>query len=97
MKKKNMVVSSLTQEENRLIEQLRRHPEIRERVASILAIAGNEEGPLKTADEVEQLLMEEMRRLGNVTMRQWGSQAEERVSTELKSQDSTVLSRKKKR
>jgi hypothetical protein len=97
MKKKNIVVSSLTQEENRLIEQLRQHPEIRERVRSILEIAGNEEGPLKTADEVEELLVEEMRRLGNITMRQWASQAEERVSIEFKQQDSTVRSRKKKR
>jgi hypothetical protein len=96
MKKKNIVVLGLTPEENRLIEQLRQHPEIRERVRSILEIAGNQEGPLKTADEVEELLVEEMRRLGNVTMRPWASQAEERVSTELKSQDSSVLSRKKK-
>jgi hypothetical protein len=96
MKKKNIVVLGLTPEENRLIEQLRQHPEIRERVRCILEIAGNQEGPLKTADEVEELLVEEMRRLGNVTMRQWASQAEERVSTELKSQDSSVLSRKKK-
>jgi len=51
---------------------------------------------LKSADEVEELLIEEMRRLGNVTLRQWAIQAEERVSNELKSQDPTVRSRKKK-
>jgi len=45
---------------------------------------------------VEELLIEEMRRLGQTTMTQWAAQAEERVSTELKSQDPTVLSRKKK-
>ena len=89
--KKHIVGSSLTPEENRLIEQLRQHPEIRERVRSILEIAGNEEGPLKTADPVETLLIDERRRLGNVTMRQWASQAEERVPPELKRQTSTVL------
>jgi hypothetical protein len=87
----------LTQLETRLIEQLREQPQMMVRVQSILEIARNAEGPLKTADEVEELLIEEMRRLGNVTLRQWASQAEERVSTELKSQDSTVRSRKKKR
>ena len=97
MKKNKMVAPSLTQEEIHLLKQLRHHPEISQRVRSILEIAGAEKGPLKTADEVEDLLVEEMRRLGNVTMRQWASQAEERVSTELKRQDSTVLSRKKKR
>jgi hypothetical protein len=97
MKKKKVIVQALTQQEIRLLEQLRQHPEIRDRVRRILEIAGNEEGPLKTADEVEELLMEEMRRLGNVTMKQWATQAEDRVSTELKSQDATVRSRKKKR
>jgi hypothetical protein len=97
MKKKKVIVQALSQEEIRLLEQLRQHPEIRDRVRRILEIAGNEEGPLKTADEVEELLIEEMRRLGNVTMKQWATQAEDRVSTELKSQDSTVRSRKKKR
>jgi len=97
MKKQKTDALCLTQPETRLIEQLREHPEMMVRVQSILEIARNAEGPLKTADEVEELLIEEMRRLGNVTLSQWASQAEERVSTELKSQDSTVRSRKKKR
>jgi hypothetical protein len=79
------------------MEQLRAHPEMMERLQSILELTRNAEGPLKSADEVEELLIEEMRRLGNVTMNQWATQAEERVSTELKSQDSAVRSRKKKR
>lgn len=96
MKKQETDAPCLTQPETRLIEQLRQHPEMMVRVQRILEIARNAEGPLKTADEVEELLIEEMRRLGNVTLSQWASQAEERVSTELKSQDSTVRSRKKK-
>jgi hypothetical protein len=52
---------------------------------------------LKSADEVEELLIEEMRRLGGDTLRLWARQAEERVSKELKTEDPTVLSRKKKR
>jgi hypothetical protein len=97
MKPKKAKVRAITLQEIRLIEQLRRHPEIGDRVLSILEIAGSEEGPLKTADEVEGLLIEEMRRLGHVTMTRWAIQAEARVGTELKDQDSSVLSRKKKR
>jgi hypothetical protein len=96
MKKKN-VVQQFTPAEMKLVEQLRQHPEMMARVQGIMEIARNEDGPLKTADEVEELLIQEMRQLGNATMGQWASQAEERVSRELKSQDSTVLSRKKKR
>lgn len=97
MKQKKTDALQLTQAEIQLLKQLREHPEITVRVRSILEIARNAEGPLKTADEVEALLIEEMRRLGNVTLTQWAIQAEERVSSELKSQDPTVLSRKKKR
>ena len=86
-----------TQPETQLIQQLREHPQMMVRVQRILEIARNAEGPLKTADEVEEMLIEEMRRLGHVTLSQWAIQAEQRVSTELKSQDPTVLSRKKKR
>ena len=96
MKKKRTDTPCLTQPETRLIEQLREHPEMMVRVQSIMEIVRHAEGRLKTADEVEELLIEEMRRLGNVTLSQWASQAEERVSAELKSQDSTVRSRKKK-
>ena len=96
MKKKN-VVQQCAPGEMKLIEQLRQHPEMMTRVQRIMEIARNEDGPLKTADEVEELLIQEMRQLGNATMGEWASQAEERVSGELKSQDPTVLSRKKKR
>lgn len=87
----------MSAQELQLIEQLRQHPEILERVRSILEIARNQDGPLKTADEVEELLIQEMRQLGQATMSQWALGAEEQVSTELQRQDPTVRSRKKKR
>jgi hypothetical protein len=97
MKQKETVAPTISPPEIQPIEQLRQHPEILERVQSILQIARNEDGPLKTAAEVEELPIQEMRRLGSATMHQWASQAEERVSTELRRQDCTVRSRKKKR
>ncbi len=97
MTEKKPVQSPLTSQEIQLIEQLRQNPEMMARFQSILDIAHNAEGPLKTADEVEELLIQEIRRLGNTTMNQWASQAEGRVGTELKEQDPTLRSRKKKR
>jgi hypothetical protein len=97
MKQKNTVGHALTPQEIQLIKQLRQHPELQARLESILEIVRNADGPLKTADEVEELLIQELRRLGSSTMHQWASQAEERVSTELQQQDPTVRSRKKKR
>lgn len=97
MKKNVAVVNELSQAEARLLEQLREHPEMMERVQSILDLTRSTEGPLKTADEVEELLVQEMRRLGNTSMNQWAMGAQERVTNELKGQDPTVRSRKKKR
>ena len=87
MKNKITVASDLKPAEVRLIEQLRQHPEMMERVQSILEITCSTAGPLKTADEVEELLIQEMRQLGNRSMSQWATHAEERVSKELKEQD----------
>ncbi len=96
MTKKKTVVNQLSAAELQVIEQLRAHPEMMERLQSILALIRNAEGPLRTADEVEELLLQEMRRWGNTSMQQWAIAAEERVSQELKVQDPTLRSRKKK-
>lgn len=97
MTKKKPVVSQLSPAEVQVIQQLRAQPEMMERLQSILELTRNAEGPLKTADEVEELLLQELRRWGNTSMQQWAIEAEERVSQELKAQDATVRSRKKKR
>jgi hypothetical protein len=97
MKQKKTVVKGLSPSELQLVEQLRAHPEMMERLQSILDITCNQEGPLQSADEVEELLIQEMRRLGNTSMHQWAKQAEQRVGDELKAQDPRLRSRKKKR
>jgi hypothetical protein len=97
MEEKKRATRDLSQQEINLIEQLRKRPRMMERVQRILEIANSTEGPLKTADEVEELLIEEMRRLGNATMSEWATQAEGRVGQELKNEDPAVLKRKKKR
>jgi hypothetical protein len=97
MAEKKAVPSQLTSQELQIIAQLRQHPEMMARFQSILDITGNADGPLKTADEVEALLIQEMRRVGNAAMNQWAVQAEERVGTELKEKDPTIRARKKKR
>jgi hypothetical protein len=97
MTKKKIEVNQLSPSEMQVIEQLRAHPEMMERLQSVLDIIRNADGPLKSADEVEELLVQEMRHWGSTSMQQWALQAQERVSQELKAQDPTVRSRKKKR
>ena len=80
-----------------MIERLREHPELMERFQSILEISANADGPVKSADEVEGLLIEEMRRLGNVTMGDWATSAEKRLAGQLEQMDAGARARKKKR
>jgi hypothetical protein len=97
MTDKKDIHEPLTEQELQLVKQLRQHPEMMARFQNILNLASNTDGPLKTADEIEDLLVEEVRRLGHATMSQWAVRAEERVSQELKEQKPEVRSRKKKR
>jgi hypothetical protein len=87
----------LTAQEKQLLQRLRQYPEMLARVQSILELAHAAEGPLQTADAVEELLIQELRQLGSTTMNQWATQAEERVSAEVQAQDATVRGLKKKR
>lgn len=96
MKDKHPKPTRLSTEELQLIEQLREHPELMDRFKTILGITGSPEGSLKRADEVEGLLIEEMRRLGKTSMESWAAQTERRLTEQLKAKDSSANVRKKK-
>ena len=97
MKNKTSHPSTLSPQELQLIERLREHPELMERFRTILEITASGEGPVKRADEIEALLIEELRRLGNATMGSWASSAEKTLGAQLKQKDPAAGVRKKKR
>jgi len=97
MTKKNPQPTKLSPQEEQLIERLREHPELMERFRSILEITASADGPLKRADEVEGLLIEEIRRLGNTTMGSWAARGERRLAEQLQQKDCSAGERKKKR
>lgn len=96
MKDKHPAPTKLTAEELQLIEQLRQRPELKDRFKSILQIAETV-GPIKSADEVEALLIEETRRLGKATMESWASGAEQALGEQIKQKNPSAVARKKKR
>lgn len=85
-----------TEKEQRLIEQLRAHPDMAARFERILSLANCQDGPIKTADEIESLLIEEVRKLGNQTMKSWAESAEDRLCQDLRRSQDKIKSRKKK-
>ena len=95
MTKKKSPPGRLSAKESQLIEQLREHPDLMERFQTILQISSHAEGPIKRADEVEALLIAEMRRLGNTTMGSWAARAAERLDKQFKEEHPSAGPRKK--
>ena len=81
--------------EAQFLARLRQHSELMTRFQSILELTRDADSPAKTADAVEAQLILELRQLGHTTMNHWATQAEQRVSDELKGADATVRRRKK--
>ncbi len=95
MKHEHPHKSKLSPEELQLINRLGEHPELMERFQTILEITANPDGPIKRADEVEALLIEQMRRLGNASLESWASRAERTLGEQLKQKDPSAVVRKK--
>ncbi|HEY1253474.1 MAG TPA: hypothetical protein VGF01_01695 [Terracidiphilus sp.] len=85
----------LTKADEQLLDLLDRSPELRQRIESIVALTKAEEGELRRADMVEELLVEEVRRLGGEVMREWAVRAEERVAREVQAAHPKASVRKK--
>lgn len=85
-----------TERETQMLQRLRRRPDLWTRFEAILALTEVEDGTLRTADEVEALLIEEVRRLGSETMHGWAAQAEERTAREFQAAHPRASVRKKK-
>lgn len=74
----------LSQAEEKFMEKCRRHPELSERFEAILKIAEDEEKKGSKVDEIEEILIEEVRRLGNETMRRWSSKKHWQIEEEMR-------------
>jgi hypothetical protein len=83
----------------KFVEELQARPELFAQFESILGLASAGEGetPWRTADEVEALLVEEVRKLGNQTMQHWAQGAEARAVADCRKEQPTARVKKKSR
>jgi hypothetical protein len=88
--------SSINEADRHLLERLNQRPDLKSRIEAILELAESEGGELRTADQIEELLIEELRRLGNQTMEDWARGAHDRVAAEMKKKDPSCYPGKKK-
>ncbi len=90
---------TLTHQQERLLDGLERHPKLMERFQSILDLAVNvqEDEPIRSADEIEALLVEQTRLLGKETLENWAMAVEQRVSDEYKTSSSDSIQQREKK
>ncbi len=79
----------------RLAARLAQHPELRARFEEILALAENERGEANTADEAEELAVEQVRRLGQELMQSWAERKHARLVQEYDTRRDTQRKGKK--
>jgi hypothetical protein len=91
-----MLMSSLSQEDNRLLQQLNRQPNLKKRIQSILSIAEDDGEGIVKADEAEGRIIEEVRRLGNETLTEWAVSRVEKSEAYLPADDNISRSGQKK-
>lgn len=61
-----------------LLERLNRHPQMRTRVESLLAVVEDAEGDCERADAAERRVIEELRQMGNEALTAWAERGVER-------------------
>jgi hypothetical protein len=64
---------------NDLVRRLLQHPELHERVEELLRIVENADGDACTADETEEQIADQLRRLGQEAMQSWADRKLEKV------------------
>ena len=83
---------------NTLLERLARHPRLLAQIEAIAAIAEADGGAqMRTADQVESLLVEATRKLGNQTLTHWAEAAQEHAIGDCKKEHPGARLKKKRR
>ena len=80
-------------------DQLKARPELFTQFESILEIAADDgpDAPFRTADQVEALVVDAMRKPGHQTMQQWAHEAQARAVEDCKKEHPAARLKKKAR
>lgn len=78
------------------INRLNQHPELRERMESLLNVVENAAGDCTKADDAERYVIEELRKMGSEALHAWANQAIQKTTETLKNQEPKVHGNGKK-
>lgn len=77
-----------------LVRRLERHPHLKERIKALLNVAENSSGLLERADDAEEALIVEVRKMGNELLQTWASTQAKRK--EAAARDKALIGHSKK-
>jgi len=67
-----------------MLRGLNAHPQIKRRIAALLAVVENASGDFKEADAAEMRLIEEIRRMGQEALQAWANRQVDRLEEDLR-------------
>src|SRR5882724_9212217 len=79
----------------RLIRKLESHPEVLDRVERMMEVVENETGEAITADEAEEFLVQELRRMGHDALQGWARRKEVKLEHDYSARSGMVRREKK--
>lgn len=90
--------SILTADQRLLLKGLESHPKLMSRFLSILSLAEEPDinGRIRSADEIEAMLIEEVRQLGQESLESWAGKVDAIVGQQSRQEDPSVQLREKK-
>ncbi len=69
------------------LSRLNQHPQLRERVETLLNVVENTAGNCTTADDAEQYVIEELRKMGNDALHCWADKAIDKATVDFREQN----------
>ena len=86
----------MSQNNDQLIDRLNQHPKLRDRIEALLNVVENTGNDCKKADDAEQYVIEELRKMGNDALHCWADNTVKKASDELREQQPALHGNGKK-
>jgi len=77
-------METTTLSDEAILKGLNSHPQLKSRIASLLAVVEDAGGDLKEADAAEMRLIEEIRRMGQEALQAWADRQVQKTEQELR-------------
>jgi hypothetical protein len=84
-------------EDKIFIDRINKHPHLKDRFESLLGVIENTEGQFTKADDAEQYVIEEIRKMGNVALHSWAGQAVEQTVEQFRTEEKGIEGNGKKK